>query len=286
MIGNTPTVYVEKLGIYAKLERNNPGGSVKDRPAYFMLRAAMRDNLLSSKIIVEPTSGNTGIALAWIGKRYGLRVILTMPETMTKERIELMKSFGAEVVLTSGDKGMKGAIEKAKEIVQELNAFMPNQFENFNNVLSHEFTTGPELLAQMAFDIDAFVAGVGTGGTISGVGHVLKKFFGEKVKIVAVEPSNSPVLSGGKPGKHKIQGIGAGFIPKILDISVIDEVVQVSDEEAIQMMEYLSKKAGFSVGISSAANAVAAVKIKEKYNLERVVTMFPDDSLKYLSIMS
>ncbi|SHH56167.1 cysteine synthase A [Thermosipho atlanticus] len=285
MVGNTPIVFIEKLGIYAKLERNNPGGSVKDRPAFFMINAAIRDGKLTNKILVEPTSGNTGIALAWLGKKLGINVILTMPETMTKERIDIMKAFGADIVLTPGEKGMKGAIEKALEIVESKSAYMPNQFENINNVISHELTTGPEILSQMNFNLDAFVAGVGTGGTITGVGHVLRKYFNNNVKIVAVEPSNSPVLSGGNPGKHKIQGIGAGFIPKILDLAVIDEVFTVSDEEAFHMFKYINNQLGISVGISSAANAYAAIKIKEKYNLSRVLTVFPDDNSKYLSLI-
>ncbi|MBO8161647.1 MAG: cysteine synthase A [Thermosipho sp. (in: Bacteria)] len=285
MIGKTPVVYLEKLGIFAKLERTNPGGSVKDRPAFFMIKAALLENKITNNLIIEPTSGNTGIALAWLGKRLGLNVILTMPETMTKERIDIMKAFGADIVLTPGDKGMKGAIEKAIEIVEEKNAYMPNQFENINNVLAHELTTGPEILSQMDFKLDAFVAGVGTGGTISGVGHVLRKFFKNKIKIVAVEPENSSVISGGTPGKHKIQGIGAGFIPKILDLNIIDEVITINDDEAIKMFKYLNNTVGISVGISSAANALAAIKVKEKYNLERVVTIFPDDNSKYLSIL-
>jgi len=285
MIGKTPLMFIEKLGIFVKIERNNPGGSVKDRAAFFMMKAALMENKLKNNILVEPTSGNTGIALSWIGKKLGLNVILTMPETMSKERIAIMKSFGADVILTPGEKGMKGAIEKALEIKKTKTAYMPNQFENFNNPLSHELTTGPEILSQMNFEIDAFVAGVGTGGTITGVGRILKKFFKENVKIVAVEPSNSPVLSGGNPGKHKIQGIGPGFIPKILDVSIIDEIITVSDDEAINMFQYLNTKLGISAGISSAANAYAALKIKEKYNLNKVVTIFPDDNSKYLTLM-
>jgi cysteine synthase A len=250
-----------------------------------MIKSALIENKLKNNILVEPTSGNTGIALAWLGKKLGLNVILTMPETMTKERIAIMKSFGADVILTPGEKGMKGAIEKALEIKQTKSAYMPNQFENFNNPLSHELTTGSEILSQMNLEIDAFIAGVGTGGTITGVGRTLKKFFKKNVKIVAVEPSNSPVLSGGNPGKHKIQGIGPGFIPKILDISIIDEVITVSDEEALDMFQYLNSKLGISAGISSAANVHAAIKIKEKYKLNKIVTIFPDDNSKYLSLM-
>jgi len=286
MVGKTPLLFIDELGIFVKMERNNPGGSVKDRPAFFMINAALREGKLKNGILVEPTSGNTGIALAWIGRKLGINVILTMPETMTKERIDIMKSFCAEIVLTPGDKGMKGAIEKALEIKIAKSAYMPNQFENPNNPLSHELTTGPEILSQMNFKIDAFVAGVGTGGTITGVGKVLKRFFKENVKIIAVEPLNSSVLSGGTPGKHKIQGIGPGFVPKILGISIIDEIFTVSDEEALNMFKYLNKNLGISAGISAAANAYAALKIKEKYGLEKVVTVFPDDNSKYLSIIN
>ncbi|ABR31084.1 cysteine synthase [Thermosipho melanesiensis] len=282
MIGNTPMVYIDELRIFAKLEKNNPGGSVKDRAAFFMLKGAIKDGIKTRKI-VEPTSGNTGIALAWIGRKLGFDVILTMPDTMTKERIDIMRSFGADVVLTPGDKGMKGAIEKAKEIVNEKNAFMPNQFSNKYNILAHKLTTGPEVLEQMRFDVDVFVAGVGTGGTITGVGNVLKSILGERVKIVAVEPENSPVLSGGNPGKHKIQGIGAGFIPKILDLDVIDEIVKVSDEEVLKMFVYLNRKLGLNVGISSAANALVAARFA---NFGKVVTIFPDDVSKYISVLN
>ncbi|MBZ4650268.1 MAG: cysK [Thermosipho sp. (in: Bacteria)] len=282
MIGNTPVYFIEELGIYAKFERNNPSGSVKDRAAYFMIKAAINNNLIKNGIIVEPTSGNTGISLSWIGKKLGLKTILTMPESMSKERIEIMKAFGADVVLTPADKGMKGAIEKAKEIVAEKDAFMPNQFENPFNVLAHELTTGPEILRQTNFELDVFVAGVGTGGTISGVGRVLKKFFDKKVKIVAVEPENSAVLSGKNPGKHKIQGIGAGFIPKILDQTVIDKIETVKDEEVLDMFVYLNKKLGLNVGISAAANALVATKYK---NFGKVLTVFPDDVTKYMSIL-
>ncbi|MBT1247598.1 MULTISPECIES: cysteine synthase family protein [unclassified Thermosipho (in: thermotogales)] len=282
MVESTPLIYIEKLNLFAKLEKSNLGGSIKDRPAFFMLKGALKDGI-KTKLVVEPTSGNTGIALAWIGKKLGFDVILTMPETMTKERIDLMRAFGADVVLTPGEKGMKGAIEKAKEIVNEKGAYMPNQFSNKYNVLAHKLTTGPEILRQMKFDVDVFVAGVGTGGTITGVGTVLKSIFGDKVKIVAVEPESSAVLSGRPAGKHKIQGIGAGFIPDILDLNVIDEIVTVSDEEVFEMFGYLNKNLGLNVGISSAANALVATRYSK---LGRVVTVFPDDVSKYISVLT
>ncbi|ONN26608.1 cysteine synthase [Thermosipho affectus] len=282
MVESTHLIYIEKLNLFAKLEKSNLGGSIKDRPAFFMLKGALKDGI-KTKLVVEPTSGNTGIALAWIGKKLGFDVILTMPETMTKERIDLMKAFGADVVLTPSEKGMKGAIEKAKEIVNEKGAYMPNQFSNKYNVLAHKLTTGPEILRQMKFDVDVFVAGVGTGGTITGVGTVLKSIFGDKVKIVAVEPESSAVLSGRPAGKHKIQGIGAGFIPDILDLNVIDEIVTVSDEEVFEMFGYLNKNLGLNVGISSAANALVATRYSK---LGRVVTVFPDDVSKYISILT
>ncbi|APT72604.1 cysteine synthase [Thermosipho sp. 1063] len=282
MVESTHLIYIEKLNLFAKLEKSNLGGSIKDRPAFFMLKGALKDGI-KTKLVVEPTSGNTGIALAWIGKKLGFDVILTMPETMTKERIDLMRAFGADVVLTPGEKGMKGAIEKAKEIVNEKGAYMPNQFSNKYNVLAHKLTTGPEILRQMKFDVDVFVAGVGTGGTITGVGTVLKSIFGDKVKIVAVEPESSAALSGRPAGKHKIQGIGAGFIPDILDLNVIDEIVTVSDEEVFEMFGYLNKNLGLNVGISSAANALVATRYSK---LGRVVTVFPDDVSKYISILT
>lgn len=287
LIGNTPIVRLDSVDsrIFLKLEKNNPGGSVKDRPALFMILDAEKRGLLKNGI-VEPTSGNMGIAIAMIGAKRGHRVILTMPETMSVERRKVLKMLGAELVLTPGDLGMKGAIEKAKEIAQETGAHMLQQFENPYNVYSHQFTTGPEILRQMDYQIDAFVAGVGTGGTISGVGRVLKTFFGDRVKVVAVEPAKSPVLSGGQPGKHAIQGIGAGFVPKILDRSVIDEVITVEDEEAYDMARYLAKKEGLLVGVSSGANVAAALKIAQKLGKDaRVVTIAPDHAERYLSIL-
>lgn len=289
LIGRTPLVRLEKIDprIFLKLEKNNPGGSVKDRPALFMILDAERKGLLKEGgVIVEPTSGNMGIALAMIGIYKGYRVILTMPESMSFERRKVLEILGAELVLTPSGRGMKGAIEKALEIKEELKAFMPNQFENPANVVSHIVTTGPEIASQMNYKIDFFVAGVGTGGTITGVGKVLKKML-NNVKIVAVEPAGSPVLSGGEPGKHGIQGIGPGFIPKILDLNLIDEIVTVTEEEAMEGMKLLAKKEGLFVGISSGANLWAALKIAERSGRKdvRIVTVAPDHGERYISIL-
>ncbi len=273
--------------MFVKIERNNPWGSVKDRPALFMIEAAEKKGLIKNGTVVEPTSGNTGIALAAIGALKSFRVILTMPENVSQERIKLLKSYGAEVILTLAERGMSGAVEKANEIVEELGAYMPNQFENPYNVLAHELTTAHEILSQMNYRIDVFVAGVGTGGTISGVGRVLKRIYTDKVKIVAVEPASSPVLSKGVSGKHRIQGIGAGFVPKILDLSVIDRIETVEDEEAFQTMKFLMKKEALPVGISSGANIAVAMRIaRELPEDARVVTIAPDGFERYTSLVS
>ncbi|WP_448375980.1 cysteine synthase A [Fervidobacterium sp.] len=280
-IGDTPLVYLEKYGIYAKVERNNPSGSVKDRAAYFMIVQALKDGILRPKTtIVEPTSGNTGISLAWLSARLGLKVILTMPETVSVERRSILKSLGADLILTEN---MSKAVEKAIEIRESLNAFMPNQFENPANVKAHVITTGPEILRQTEYRIDAFVAGVGTGGTITGVGRVLKNY-DSSIKVFAVEPKQSAVLSGQMAGKHRIQGIGAGFVPKIFDKGIVDEIIQIDDEEALFWTKRLWSE-GYFVGISSAANLLASLVVKEKYNLETVVTVFSDDGFKYLSVL-
>lgn len=282
VVGKTPLIYLEKYSIYAKVERNNPTGSVKDRPVYFMILKALKDGLINpNTIIVEPTSGNTGIALAWIGAKLGLKTILTMPETVSVERRQILTSLGADVILTEN---MSKAVEKALEIVSTKSAFMPNQFENPENVNAHFVTTGPELLSQMDYQLDAFVAGIGTGGTITGVGKFLKNFCSE-IKIIGAEPLQSPVITGGIPGKHRIQGIGAGFVPKILDLQVVDEVIQVDDEDAIRWTSKLWKE-GIFAGISSAANLIASILVKEKYGLQRVATVFPDDGSKYISVLS
>lgn len=287
LVGNTPMVRLRtEPRVFVKLERNNPWGSVKDRPALFMIEAAESRGSIKSKIIVEPTSGNTGIALAAIGILKGYRVVLTMPESVSPERVKFLKGYGAEVVLTPAELGMSGAMKRACELAEELGAYMPNQFENPYNALSHELTTAREILSQMDYKLDVFVAGVGTGGTISGVGRVLKKLYADRVKIVAVEPASSPVLSKGISGKHRIQGIGAGFVPKILDLSVIDRIETVEDEEAFQMMRFLMKKEALAVGISSGANVAVAIKLAKEFPADaRIVTIAPDGLDKYLSLM-
>jgi len=279
-VGDTPLIYLEKYDIYAKVERNNPSGSVKDRPAYFMILKAINEGKIDENtIIVEPTSGNTGIALAWVGAQLGLKVVLTMPESVSVERRQVLKGFGADLILVEN---MRKAVEKAVEIVQTKGAFMPNQFENPNNPIAHELTTAPEILRQMNYTLGGFVAGVGTGGTITGVGRVLRRFLGESVKIVALEPKQSAVLSGNLAGPHRIQGIGSGFVPGNFDKSIVDEILQIDDEDSVRMMEKLWNEGTF-VGVSSAANLLGAIQVKERYNISRVVTVFPDDGFKYLS---
>ncbi len=271
--------------IWLKLEKTNPASSVKDRAAMGMIFAALESRKISSgSTIVEPTSGNTGIALAMIGSYYGMNMILTMPENLTVERRKLLELYGAKLILTPASEGMKGAIKKAEEISREINSFMPNQFENPANPEIHFLTTGPEILSQMDYNLDAVIAGVGTGGTVSGVGRFLKRY-SKKIKIFAVEPAESPVISGGKPSSHGIQGIGAGFIPKNYDPSAVDEVITVSTDEAKEMTMYLSKKEGLFLGISSGAAVAAAVRIVKLLGPEsRVVTVCPDGGEKYLSI--
>jgi len=292
LIGRTPIVRLNRLPeedsalIYAKLEQFNPGGSVKDRICLSMINEAENAGLLKpGSTIVEPTSGNTGIGLAMVGVVKGYHIILTMPETMSLERIYILKSLGAEVVLTPGVEGMSGAIKKAEEIVKNTkNSFMPQQFKNPANPKVHRETTAREILAALGDKIDVFVAGVGTGGTISGVGEVLKEN-NPKIRVVAVEPETSAVLSGGKPGPHKIQGIGAGFVPETLNRKVIDEVVKVSDNDAYRTAQRLAKEEGLFVGISSGAAAFAAVKVaKSLGKAKTVVTVFPDTGERYFSM--
>ena len=290
LIGNTPIFSLSKIAkpqtIFLKIEKNNLAGSIKDRPAFFMINDAEKKGLLNEKqkIIVEPTSGNTGIALAAIGKQRGYEIILTMPETASIERRKVLEMFGAKLILTDGSKGMKGAIEKAVEIENELNAFMPDQFSNPANPLSHELTTGPEILKGMHYDIDGFVAGVGTAGTITGVGRVLRKFFREKIKIYAAEPEKSSVLSGNPAGKHKIQGIGPGFISKNFDSSLVDGIRTVDDDEALEMTFNLAKNEGLFAGISTGANVVAAIKLQKLLGENsKIVTIACDHGERYLS---
>ncbi len=283
MIKPTPVVFLEKLGIFLKLEEKNPTGSVKDRPVFFMVRRALlRGDISEGSTLVEPTSGNTGIAMAMMGAVYNLKVILVVPESISDRKKRLLKSFGAELVETPAELGMKGAVEKAKEIASETKGIMLDQFNNPDNPLAHELTTGPEILQQMDYSIDAFVCGVGTGGTISGVSKVLKKFFGEGVKVFAVEPEESPVLSGGSPGKHGIEGIGAGFVPGNFNSELVDEIVLVPSDAAIDMARFMAKRVGISVGPSTGANVYATLKVKEKYKFSRIITVEMDGGIRYV----
>lgn len=289
-IGNTPLVRLRRLvepgmaEVWVKLESHNPAGSVKDRPALFMLEAAEASGLLrEGGTIIEPTSGNTGLALAMLAAAKGYRMILVMPETMSLERRRLAQAYGAEIVLVPGSEGMEGAVALAQAEVARHGYFMPNQFTNSDNVEAHYQTTGVEILQALARPITAFVAGVGTGGTISGVGRRLK----EKNKgtlVVAVEPAKSPLLSGGKARSHGIQGIGANFIPAILDRSVIDRVIQVDDEEALKASRQLAKEEGILGGMSTGANLYGALKFARELGPEKlVVTVLPDTGERYLS---
>ncbi len=292
LIGQTPMVQISKIvekgsaAVYAKLEMYNPGASVKDRIALNMVEQAEKKGLLvPGSTIVEPTSGNTGIGLAIVGAVKGYKVILVMPDGMSQERIQILESFGAEVVLTQAKEGMAGAVDRAREIVGTIkNAFMPQQFKNPDNPAMHRKTTAKEILRDMDGTIDALVAGVGTGGTLTGVGKVLKEN-NPAIKIFAVEPKTSSVLSGGKPGPHMIQGIGAGFVPDVLDRSLIDEIVPVSDQEAYQAAKRLSREEGIFAGISSGAACAAALKVAKTLGAgKKVVVIFPDSWERYLSL--
>ncbi len=289
-IGNTPLVKLStlckpgKATVWGKLESTNPGGSIKDRIALAMIEDAEQKGLLKPGMsIVEPTSGNTGIGLAMVAAIKGYKLTLTMPETMSQERCRMFSSFGAELALTPGPQGMRGAIKKAAELAQAKGAFMPQQFCNPANPRIHELTTGPEILAALDNRVDMFVAGVGTGGTITGVGHCLRKQ-NPAVRIIAVEPANSATLSGGDAGPHAIQGIGAGFVPDILDQKVYDQVVSVSDADAIRTTRALAHKEGLLCGISSGANAfVAAAQAAKMQEGQNVVTIICDTGERYLS---
>lgn len=294
LIGNTPILklnnYLSKYhldaNIFAKLEYFNPAGSVKDRIANAMLTKAIEDgSLKSDSVIIEPTSGNTGIGLAAIGASLGYQVILVMPETMSIERRNLLKAYGAKVVLTPGSLGMKGAINKANELAKEIpNAFIPSQFDNPANPNIHYLTTGPEIYQQLDGKIDIFVAGVGTGGTISGVGKYLKEK-NANIKVVAIEPAASPVLSKGTPGPHAIQGIGAGFVPNTLNIDIYDEIIAVSNEDAFATGREIAKVEGTLVGISSGAALYGATVLasREENKGKNIVVLLPDTGERYLS---
>ena len=291
LIGNTPVVKLnnipgpEDADVWAKLEGCNPGGSVKDRIALSMIETAEKDGKLKpGSTIIEPTSGNTGIGLAMIAAVKGYKLILTMPETMSLERRQMFEAYGAEMVLTPGPKGMKGAVAEAETIAENNpEYFMPAQFDNPANPEIHRRTTAIEIIEALGADVDGFIAGIGTGGTITGVGEVLKAE-NPDIFIAAVEPSASPVLSGGDPGPHKIAGIGAGFVPSVLNTEVYDEVVQVSNEGAAEMSRRLAKEEGVLVGISSGAAMCAALKVAGKLGKgKKVVVIFPDRGDRYLS---
>ena len=292
LIGSTPMVRLNTIRqpdmalIYAKLESFNPGGSVKDRICLKMIEDAEKKGILKpGATIVEPTSGNTGIGLAMVAAVKKYKLILTMPETMSAERKFILNSFGAEIVLTPGIEGMSGAVKRAEEIVEATpNGFMPQQFNNPSNPDIHRKATAREILKAIGDKLDAFVAGIGTGGTITGVGEVLKRRNG-KTKIVGVEPATSAVLSGGKSGPHKIQGIGAGFVPQVLNREVIDEIITVSDEDAFHMAKRLAREEGLFVGISSGAAMVAALKVAKKLGRGKlVVVILPDTGERYFSM--
>ena len=291
LIGYTPIVKLNRVvgendaDVYVKLESFNPGSSVKDRIALAMIEEAEREGLLKDgSTIVEPTSGNTGIGLAMLAAVKGYKAILVMPDTMSMERRNLLKAFGAELVLTPGVEGMGGAIRKAEQLVKDNdNYFMPQQFENFANPAVHRRTTALEILEQMESDIDAFVAGVGTGGTITGIGEVLKEKL-PNVEVVAVEPLASPVLSGGKAGPHKLQGIGAGFVPGVINVNIYDKIEKVENEEAMEMGRRVAREEGILVGISSgAAIHAAAIVAKRLGKGKKVVVIAPDTGERYLS---
>ena len=291
-IGHTPLISLNKLTeglkctVLAKLESQNPGGSIKDRICLSMVAEAETRGLISpDTVIIEPTSGNTGIGLAMVAAVKGYRLILTMPETMSVERRTLLKAYGAEVVLTSGGEGMKGAVRKAEELAASIpDSFVPQQFKNLANPRIHREMTGPEIWDDTRGKVDILVAGVGTGGTITGVAQYIKPLR-PRFKAIAVEPANSPVMSGGQPGPHKIQGIGAGFIPDVLKPELVDEIIQVKDEDAMQTSRMLAKKEGLLVGISAGAAAFAALQVakRQENDGKLLVVVLPDTGERYLS---
>ena len=294
LVGNTPLLELTKIQrlyqlkskIFAKLEYFNPTGSVKDRAAKKMLDDAFEKGLINKDTtIIEPTSGNTGIGLASMGISRGLKVIIVMPNNMSIERIQLIKAYGADVILTDGSKGMNGAIEKAFELKKEItNSYIPMQFDNVSNVYAHFENTGKEIYNDLEGNVDIFVSCVGTGGTLTGTGKFLKEM-NKDIQVVAVEPKGSPVLSEGKSGEHQIQGIGAGFVPKILDTQIYDEIVTVTDEDAYYYCNLVSKTEGILVGISSGAALAAAIELAKRkdYNNKNIVVIFPDTGFRYLS---
>ncbi|MFC5602198.1 cysteine synthase A [Sporosarcina koreensis] len=289
LVGKTPLVKLNRMAspdsadIYLKLEYFNPGSSVKDRIALAMIEAAEQSGeLKEGSTIIEPTSGNTGIGLAMIAAAKGYKAVLVMPDTMSMERRNLLRAYGADLVLTPGSEGMKGAIGKAEELAEKNGWFMPQQFNNEANPEVHRLTTGPEI-ADALDRVDAFISGIGTGGTITGAGSVLKERFPD-VRIVAVEPTDSPVLSGGKPGPHKIQGIGAGFVPKVLDTEIYDEIIQVTNDEAYDTARRAAREEGILGGVSSGAAIFAALQVAEQLGKgKKVVAILPSNGERYLS---
>ncbi|PCK23671.1 cysteine synthase A [Bacillus pumilus] len=290
LIGNTPVVKLNRLvdedsaDVYLKLEYMNPGSSVKDRIALAMIEdAEAKGKLKAGDTLIEPTSGNTGIGLAMVAAAKGINAILVMPDTMSQERRNLLRAYGAELVLTPGTEGMKGAIKKAEELAEEHGYFMPQQFSNEANAEIHRRTTGKEILEQFDGELDAFIAGVGTGGTITGAGEVLKEAI-PSIQLYAVEPTDSPVLSGGKPGPHKIQGIGAGFVPSILNTEVYDGIIQVKNEDAFELARKAAKEEGILGGISSGAAIFAALQTAKKLGKgKKVLAIIPSNGERYLS---
>ncbi|MFC5590878.1 cysteine synthase A [Sporosarcina soli] len=289
LVGKTPLVKVNRLTgpedaeVYLKLEYFNPGSSVKDRIAVAMIEAAEKaGDLKEGSTIIEPTSGNTGIGLAMVAAAKGYKAVLVMPDTMSTERRNLLRAYGAELVLTPGAEGMKGAISKAEELAKENGWFVPQQFNNEANPEVHRLTTGPEI-ADALDRVDAFISGIGTGGTITGAGSVLKERFPE-VQIIAVEPTDSPVLSGGNPGPHKIQGIGAGFVPKVLDTDIYNEIIQVSNDEAYETARRAAREEGILGGVSSGAAIYAALQVAKRLGKgKKVVAVLPSNGERYLS---
>lgn len=282
-IGKSKLVQLEKIGdgkIFVKVEKSNPAGSIKDRAALYMIKGAIKDGSLREGMeIVEPTSGNTGIAIAMIGRALGYKVNIVMPSSMSIERRNLIEAFGANLILT-GEGAMQAAVDKAKELVATGNYFMPNQFENKYNALAHEETTGPEIYSELK-EVSGFVAGIGTGGTVTGVGRFLKSK-DASIKVWGLEPEESPMITKGESGGHKIQGIGANFIPKVLDQKILDKTITVKSEEAIEMAKRLSSEEGLLVGISAGANVVGALKMQKEIG-GNIVTVAPDSTERYMS---
>ena len=287
LIGNTPMISLDKIGyknVYVKLEKYNPAGSIKDRIALSMVEGAERKGILNKEsVLVEATSGNTGIALAMVGKLKGYKVIIIMPETMSMERRQLVKAFGAELILTEGSKGMNGSIEKLNDLLKENKNYVNlGQFENEDNPRIHYEATGPEIYKELP-DVDVVIAGIGSGGTISGIGKFLKEK-NENVNVIGIEPKSSPLITQKKAGPHKIQGIGANFIPKNYDENIVDKVITVSDEDAFEIVRLMANKLGILVGISSGANIFGSIEISKKYPDKKIATVAPDGVDKYMSM--